>query len=203
MKRVFLLLSLFCCASFCFTQSKEQLQKLKNYEESGYFAIDNGNIVVSKVIDSIGADKNEIYLRVKNYFTRAYGDANSVIQTDEKASGLIIGKGLYGNVYTHDYGLSGSIKYNAYHILRVDIKDGRVRIICSVSSMEAKGDISYKYDIVAYSPFTDKRIFGAYVYNKKHQVDAFFNLVEKMHTSIDSIEKSLKEGMLKSENEDW
>lgn len=52
------------------------------------YLIDGNDIVVSKVVEDIDASADEIYVRAKSYFTRIYGDANSVIQTDDKEKGI-------------------------------------------------------------------------------------------------------------------
>ena len=199
MKRLFLLL-LFI-PIFCFGQNKEQLAIINQYEASGYFKIDGENIVASRVIDSVPGTKDEIYIKVKNYFARTYNDANSVIQTDDKENGVIIGKGIY-DLMVCNYMIT-TCKYKSYHIIRVDIKDGRVRVICSASDIDVdqkgtNGLNKSSYPIIDYAPIGDKRKF-----DKGKQTEAFIKLVDRMNGSIDALEKSLKEGSLKVESEDW
>jgi len=186
---------------FCFGQNKEQKELIDKWKESGYFKIDGDNIVVSKVIDGINGTKDDIYIKVKNYFSRAYNNANSVLQTDDKQAGTVIGKGLY-DLMTCTYMITATHNYKAYHIMRVDIKDGKVRVICSVSDIDVdqKGAHNYfaSYPILNYAPIGDKRL-----YDKGKQTEAFIKLVYRMNNSIDALEKSIKEGSLKVENEDW
>ena len=188
---------------FCYGQNKEQIELINKWKESGYFKIDGENIVVSRVIDSISGTKDDIYIKVKNYFVRAYKDANSVIQTDDKQAGTVIGKGLY-DLMTCTYMISATHNYKAYHIMRVDIKDGKVRVICSVSDIDVdqKGTNNYlkksSYPILDYAPIGDKRLF-----DKGKQTEAFIKLVDRMNGSINALEKSIKEGSLKIENEEW
>jgi hypothetical protein len=202
MKKISLLFVFICFSIVCFCQSKDQKQKINEFEQSGLFKIDGNNIVTSRIIDSIPGSKDEIYIRVKNYFARAYNDANSVIQTDDKNSGVVIGKGLYKYIYSSIYMLSTTLNYSAYHILRVDMKEGKARVICSVTTMKvdnASSKNDYDYNIIDYAPFTDKRAF----YDKGKQTEAFIRLVILMNESLDSIEKTLKEGALSIEKEDW
>jgi len=199
-----LLLSFLLIPTFCFgqKQKKEEILKLKidtieNWLDTEYFKIDGDNIVASKVINDIQGTKDELYIKVKNFFARYYNDANSVIQTDDKESGTIIGKGFYGNLY---YNLKSNKLFSCYHILRVDIKDNRIRIICSVSDMGIYAfSWTDSYKIVNYAPFT--RL--SYPDSNWSQIDAFISLIRAMHFTIDSVEKTVKEGAIKGENDDW
>ncbi|MGM5629922.1 DUF4468 domain-containing protein [Apibacter raozihei] len=186
--RKFILLLVLLTSSLGISQSK--------------YEVEDGNIVVTKTIENIGETKDEIYKRVKSYFTRSYGSANSVIQTDDKEGGLVIGKGLYLNMTTF---LLGTWKTNAYHILRIDIKDGRARIICTATTIIPNSssylDDKYEYAIANYLPITDKR---APAMTKKAQEEAFNALVEKMQESVESLAQTIKgEGGVKKEYADW
>ncbi len=196
-----LLLLLLLVPVICFGQSEETKQKIKNMEESGLFSIDGNNIVASRVIEDIPGTKDEIYSKVKNYFARTYKNSKSVLQTDDKESGVVIGRGYYSDFYGTTFMIS-SVYFSAYHILRIDIKDGRVRVVCSVSEMitaaDTKGTSRSDYLITEYAPITDKRKF-----DKGKQSEALIQLVALMNATIDSVEKSLKEGSLSIEKEDW
>lgn len=153
------------------------------------------------MIDNIPGTKDEIYTNVKSYFARAYVDANSVIQTDDKEQGIIIGKGLYPKVYVLK--LLGVVNtyLDCYHILRVDVKEGKVRIICSANMWEeynGKGELDDRVYIVDYASFTDKRLF-----DKGRQMEATVNLIDEMLKSIANLEKTLKVGGLSIETEEW
>lgn len=105
---------------------------------------EKNDIVFSVVVDSVKLNKEQIFNRVMSYFAYNYNDSKSVIQVQDKEAGLIIGKGIY-ELGTFDLkqgnGLTQFVtyyNYSASHILRIDIKDSKVRIIVSAS----------KYDIV-------------------------------------------------------
>lgn len=169
------------------------------------YTIEDGNVVVSKVVENIEGSKDEIYNRVKSYFVRSYGDANSVIQTDDKSGGLIIGKGLYTNLATSK-GFSSYGVLDAYHIIRVDIKEGKIRIICSASDMVGDFKIikdlkKVQFRIIDYIPFTDKDNSNV---TKKAHAQAFESLIKNMKGSIAGIEDAVKKGgVLNSEKSDW
>jgi hypothetical protein len=205
MKNLVLFALLFVSAT-CFGQSKDDKLKeeIKKYEESGYFKVDGENIVVSEIIQDIDDTKDEIYIKVKNYLTRAYNNAQSVIQTDDKESGTIICKGYFSKVYQYTANLIVPVSYSTYHILRIDIKDGRVRVICSSNKWLVEWNASNNYMkeeplIVNCPPYTDKKIYA----KRDKTMEAFISLLDAMHNTISSLEKSIKEGSLNIENEDW
>lgn len=182
-------------------QKKEVKQKFAEYTEKGYYKIDGNNVVVSVVLDDVPGTKDEIYIKVKNFFTRTYKDANSVLQTDDKEAGTLIGKGYFKHVFAwRMLGVLNSY-LNSYHILRVDIKDGKVRAICTADQWEeynGEGRLDETVNIVDYAPVTDRRF-----YDKGKQMEAFVNLVDLMHGTIDQLEKIIKVGGVAVESEDW
>lgn len=165
------------------------------------YKIDNGAVVVTKVVENIPGTAQEIYIRAKNYFVRSYGDSNSVLQTDDKENGIIIGKGIYANLAYHTMGMHS---FKAYHILRVDIKDGRARIICSADEMISYSlsyGNSFPYQIVDYFPITDRRPPPCM---KPAAQSAFEALVVRMNSSVSSLTAALQQGgMLEAEKDNW
>lgn len=104
---------------------------------------ENNDLVFTKVVDNLNITKEDIYNRAFTYFVYKYKDANSVIQQQDKEAGIIIGKGYFKDfncsvgtykmmgveLTTYDY-------YSANHILRIDIKDNRARLILTISNYE-------------------------------------------------------------------
>lgn len=182
-------------------QKQETKDRFAEYTQNGYYKAEGNNVVVSRVLENLHGDKNSLYIAAKNYFIRNYNSANDVLQTDDKQSGVIIGKGLYKDVYLgRTLGVVSTI-VNAYHILRIDIKDGRLRVICSVDQIEVTngngGDFK-RINVLDYAPFTDKRYF-----DKGRQMDAFMALVDRMTQSIDQLEESIRSGGVAGEGDDW
>ena len=60
---------------------------------------DNGNVTYQRIVEVPEMKKDDIYNRVLNYFIYNYGSGKSVIQTQDKEAGLIVGKGLYEEVH--------------------------------------------------------------------------------------------------------
>lgn len=164
---------------------------------------DNGNVTLLKIIEVPELKKDEIFNRVLNYFTYNYVSGKSVIQTQDKENGLIVGKGVYDNVHV---GISLITTYvDAWHILRVDVKDGRARVIVSLTDYDKKivggsSPPSYSTMKVAQQyPIFEK---GS---QKTVMTKAFYKAFMKANASLDAVEKAIKEGNTSKaiENSGW
>lgn len=164
---------------------------------------DNGNVTFVKIIDAPGLSKDEIYNRAFNYFTYNYVSGKSVIQNQDKQAGLLVGKGIYDNVHI---GISLITTYvDAWHILRVDSKDGKARAIVTLTEYEKK--ITGGSTPPSYSTM---KIANEYPINEKGgqktvMSKAFYKSYKKAMTTLDGVEKAIKEGSTSKalENSDW
>ena len=138
-------------------------QKIENLPHK--YTIEGTFIQYQKVFElNKGLTKDQIYDAVKRYVIKSYGDANSVIQVDDKVNGKIIVKGLFkrGTCGCGDIVFFGSgMEYQATHILQVDIKDDRVRVALSITKIQQKsGGTQYSpfkyidFDATDFYPFT-------------------------------------------------
>ena|SRR5690554_3320164 len=92
MRKLLLLLFLTFFGTLSYGQSaKEMLAEIEGKWELD----DNENVTVVKVIEVPELKKDEIFNRALNYFTYNYVSGKSVIQTQDKENGLIVGKGMY------------------------------------------------------------------------------------------------------------
>lgn len=95
----------------------------------------NNSITRVIVLDSIPKTKEQIYVSVNDWFARSFNDGKSVIQLNDKDAGCIIGKGYIANMgsttsFTSNADISADV------IIRVDMKDGRMRITTSIQKYE-------------------------------------------------------------------
>lgn len=206
MKRILLTVAVSITVMISYAQKKETKAKFIEYTETSHYQIDGTNIVVSDVIENIPGSKENIYINIKSFFTRYYKDANSVLQTDDKEAGVIIGKGYFKDLYTYRMMGMNPSSFSAYHILRVDIKDGRIRVIVSASDWEYETKAALDTStgrksrgrIIDYAPITDRRLE-----DKGKQMEAFVALIDLMYATINELEKAVKEGGVTGENTDW
>lgn len=199
MKKLILLTMLFVSITTSYGQNKETKTMLSEIE--GQWQLDeNMDLTYKRVIEVDGISKNELFNRANNYFVYNYGDANSVIQTKDKESGIIIGKGKYCDVHV-GYGLV-TIYVSTWHILRVDVKEGKARVIITLNDYDkiiCGGDtpdshitarISQEFPIVPKGKY--KNVMGK----------AFYKSHIRAIETLDSVEKALKESNVNVEEGD-
>lgn len=157
-----IILSLFVAFAFAFTfisnaqittyeefkASSENLLIYKNkekgkidFEKSALalkevYALDKHNAVSHSIIyNAPGKTKDQIYVEVNNWFVHSFGSGKSVIQLNDKDAGCVIGKGYVDALGTNS-GFFNKSDAAAWVIIRVDIKDEKVRVIATIQSYE-------------------------------------------------------------------
>ena len=140
-KRVFRLFALFLgltCATSCGTfEAASNFQSsldLKMATINGEYQKGNDGIYIQKFIETTG-DKDELYVKLLEFLTRTYNDANEVVQVKEKEEGLIVCKGCHKFKVT-DFLYGSAIEETAWHIYKAEIKDGRVRVTITLNEMD-------------------------------------------------------------------
>lgn len=199
MKKITLLLFVLIGFTMNAQSAKEMLAEI----DGKWQLDDNNNVTFVRIIDAPGMSKEDIYNRALNYFTYNYVSGKSVIQTQDKDAGLVVGKGLYDNVHI---GMSIITTYvDAWHILRVDVKDGKARAIITLTQYEKKvtgGNTPPNYstsDVSSSYPINPK---GG---QKTIMTKAFYKAYQKAYNTLNSLEKTILEGSTSKdiENDDW
>lgn len=200
MKKILLLIILSCAVSG-YSQTKKNKKLIQEIE--GLWEVDdNGNITYSKIIEDINLSRDEIYTRALAYFTYNYGDGDSVVQVEDKEKGIIIAKGLYAN--THIGGALVAYLFDTWHVLRIDIKDKRVRILLSLTDYKYTVSGGNTPDAVNKVPINSNYPITEKGYAKNQFAQAFYKSHKRAQVSLNAIEKALKEGnTFKTEKDDW
>jgi hypothetical protein len=203
MNKIILIISIFLLSTTTlFSQSRKTKNLLKEIETE-WSLDDNGNVTYVHVVDAHTLSKVEIYSRVLNYFVYNYNSGKSVIQTQDEELGRIIGKGLYDDVHI---GVSILTTYiDCWHIARVDVQEGRARIILTLNEYEKKvvgGDSGPSYFTTKVRdefPITPKS------YTKTVMGKAFYKSHKAAKATLQNIERSIKEGNTSKEieNDNW
>jgi hypothetical protein len=110
----------------------ELAQKMATIE--GKYQISNDGVYIQKVIETSGT-KDDIYVRLLEFLTRTYNDANEVVQVKEKEEGLIVCKGCH-RFNVNDFLYGSAIEETAWHIYKAEVKDGRVRVTITLDEMD-------------------------------------------------------------------
>ena len=100
--------------------------------------------VFYQAIDTVDANKNEIYNRSKIWFVNTFNKARAVLQLDDKDSGIIMGKGA--TKFDAGNFVVGPIIMYLHYTININIKDGKSRI--QVYDIYAANE----YDRVTYTP---------------------------------------------------
>jgi hypothetical protein len=172
-------------------------------EIEGKWELDNsGNVTFTRVIEVPGVSKNDLYSRVLSYFTYNYNRGDDIVQIQDKEQGLIVGKGMYPKVHV---GRSIAIitTVDVYHILRVDIKDGRLRAMISLT--EYRNTVAGNTGVPKVSTYP---VSGRYPIIEKDaqktvMSKAFYKSYLAAMASLDNLEKSVKEGNVGGESDVW
>lgn len=87
----------------------------------------NQSLTYTQVVECGNRTKDDLYVILNHWFTESFNDANAVIKLNDREAGVIIGKGYVPDIAAHLGGMS-SYKVNITPIIKVDIKDGKIRI---------------------------------------------------------------------------
>jgi hypothetical protein len=185
MKKIFIF---FCLLPFIsFSQSQKTTNLLE--EIRGKYSHDeSGDVTYQKVIDVPETPKEALFTRAETYIAMAYKDANSVIQSRDKEAGIIIGKGIYADVFKYQGIFTAYCSFS--HVIRIDCKDNKTRIVISLTELKEKrvanGDASYfDFQMSEIYPFnwngSEKNITG----------QAFYYAHKRVLENIAEIEKAL------------
>lgn len=164
---------------------------------------DNRNVTIVKIIEVSDLNKEEIFNRAINYFTYNYVNGKSVIQTQDKENGLIVGKGVYENTHI---GISLLTTYiDAWHVLRVDVKDKKARLIISLTEYEKEiwdGNLRVNFNTLKISESYPINHNGG---QKTVMTKAFYKAFQKANLTLNALEKAIKDGNTSKsiEKSDW
>ena len=173
----------------------------------------NNSLTYQQVIDCGSTTKEQLYVLLNYWFTASFNDANSVIKLNDKESGTIIANGYVSDIAGHMGGM------NAYDvsikpIIKVDIKDGKVRVTYTVQCYEvekaAGGGVmgvlggtravqvsDEKWPLEKCYPFAEKDK------HKKTSSKALVMAPAYSNVIMDKIEEAVKNGLVGNEDSDW
>lgn len=172
MKKSLLLLSVLFLSVASFGQDIEgELQRINRVFESYGCKVDNGTVSVQTIVEVNGMTAAQLYSSVKNFVVLAYNSPNTVIQEDDPVNGHLVVKGLSASSTCgcSDIVFIGSgMEYRTTHILKFDIKEGRVRITVTAVTVQQKAGAD-----LSTLRYTDYSVTRLYPISK--DIDVFTN----------------------------
>ena len=196
-------LALFACVS-TFAQTKDEVAYVESI--SGQYELtESGDLQIRKTLEFKDFSKSQIFGEAYNNIIKNYKDANSVIQREDKEDGVIIAKGLFldyvsGIKQSSNWSYATSSMMSAYHILKIECKDGKARITITADKYISNfrfPNMYLEYPIKDAYPFANpQKKFEQKLFNR-----GFAGLCQTMLMTIESIDQFLKKSM--TTEEDW
>lgn len=95
----------------------------------------NKSLTYVQVVDCENKTKDQLYVILNYWVTASFNDANSVIQLNDKELGCIIAQGHISDIAGHMGGMN-SYDVSVKPIIKMDIKDNKVRVTYTVQNYE-------------------------------------------------------------------
>ena len=186
----------------------------------------NESLTYQQVIEAPGKTKQQLYVALNYWATATFKDKQAITLNDKEAGCIIISSTIR-NIAEHT-GTFNKYSVNITHVIRLDIKDGKVRVTYTVQSYDVLADISGGW----LSPTDDsQKTYGdskrknddktnANLYDEQWEIAKHYPFVEKdaqkrtcakaivmthaySNAVLDKVEEAVKNGIVGNEDEDW
>jgi hypothetical protein len=178
------------------------LSALAQIKGQDYVVDKNGDIMITKIVEGLTIQRNEIFSVALNYMEYAYKDTKYKIVINSPENGVVAGEGEYLQFH-EDRIFPSSYFLNAPVTLRVDAKDGRARISVILSYYTGKrSNINESEDIhdriSEFQPVNESQTERRKLYNA-----AFPVLFQKAQKTLKEVEEVLKSTRSSVPDTDW
>lgn len=186
----------------------------------------NESLTYQQVIEAKGKTKSQLYVTLNYWVTATFKD-NNAITLNDKESGCIIVSSLIKNIAEHT-GTLNKYSVSITPVIRIDIKDERIRVTYTVQNYDVMADMSGGW----LSPVeSDKSTFGdskrkaddktnANLYDAQWEIAHHYPFVDKdaqkrtcakalvmthaySNAIIDKLEEVLRNGLVGNDDDDW
>ena len=193
---------------------------------SGLSLDKNESLTYQQVIEAPGKTKQQLYVAMNYWATATFKD-NQAITLNDKDAGCIIISSTIKNIAQHT-GTLNKYSVSITPIIRIGIKEGRIRVTYTVQTYDVLADISGGW----LSPTDDaKKTYGdskrkaddktnANLYDEQWEIAHHYPFVQKdaqkrtcakalvmthaySNAVIDKIEEAVKNGLVGNDDEDW
>lgn len=187
----------------------------------------NQSITYQEVIEAPGKTKQQLYVAVNYWATATFKDKQAITLNDKDAGCIIISSTI-PNIVEH-IGTLNKYSVSITPVIRIDIKDGRLRVTYTVQSYDILADISGGW--LSMAAENDRRTYGdskrkkddktnPYLYDKQWEIAQHYPFVTKdkqkrtcakaivmthaySNAIMDKVEEALKNGVVGNEDQDW
>ena len=186
----------------------------------------NENLTYQEVIQAPGKTREQLYIALNYWATSTFNDKQAITLNDKEAGCIIISSTLL-NIVDHR-GTLNKYSVSITPVIRLDIKDGRVRVTFTVQSYDILRDISGGWlslvdgDARTYGDSKRKQddVTNANLYDEQWEIAKHYPFVEKdnkkrtcskalvmthaySNAIMDKVEEAIKNGIVGNEDEDW
>lgn len=188
----------------------------------------NESLTYQQVIQAEGKTKQQLYVALNYWATATFKDHNAITLNDKEAGCIIISSTIPGIV--EHMGTISKYTVSITPVIRLDIKEGRVRVTFTVQNYDILNDISGGWFGVtpdgeknkSYGDGKRKRDDKTNVslYDEQWEIARHYPFVEKdaqkrtcakalvmthaySNAIIDKVEEALKNGIVGNEDDDW
>ena len=186
----------------------------------------NESLTYQQVIEAEGKTKQQLYVALNYWATATFKD-NQAITLNDKDAGCIIISSTIQNIVEH-MGTLNKYSVSITPIIRLDIKDGRVRVTYTVQNYDILTDVTGGW---LSTPDKDHKTFGdakrkaddktnAHLYDEQWEIAHHYPFVEKdaqkrtcakalvmthaySNAIIDKVEEAIKNGLVGNDDDDW
>ena len=171
----------------------------------------NQQISFTTVIDAPNKTKDELFTILNNWFVASFNSGKSVIQMTDKEQGVIIAKGYLSGVGNRT-GFSKSVTVGEYIIIRLDIKDEKIRLISSIQEYYMETGIGVGQVLFGgvARPDIEFPVYKGYPFDSKshknYRREAAIGYVGGIVYSkvlVAKIDKAINLGITGTESSDW
>ncbi|MBR5715582.1 MAG: DUF4468 domain-containing protein [Bacteroidales bacterium] len=186
----------------------------------------NESLTYQQIIEAPGKTKEQLYVALNYWATATFQDRQAITLNDKEAGCIIISSTIH-NIVKH-MGTMNSYSVSITPVIRIDIKEGRVRVTYTVQNYDILTDISGGWFSIV-EP--DERTYGdskrkaedktnPNLYDEQWEIAKHYPFVPKdlqkrtcskalvmthaySNAVLDKVEEAIKNGLVGNEDEDW
>ena len=186
----------------------------------------NESLTYQQVIEAPGKKKQDLYVALNYWATATFKDKQAITLNDKEAGCIIISSNI-ANIAEH-MGTLNKYSVSITPVIRLDIKEGRVRVTYTVQTYDVLADISGGWlsptDNAKKTSGDSKRKAddktNANLYDEQWEIAKHYPFVEKdpqkrtcakalvmthaySNAIMDKVEEALKHGITGADDDDW
>jgi len=186
----------------------------------------NQSLTFQQVIEAPGKTKQQLYVTMNYWATATFKDPQAITLNDKEAGCIIISSTIR-NIAEH-MGTLNKYSVSITPVIRIDIKEGRLRVTCTVQTYDVLADVSGGWlsptDNAQKSYGDSKRKAddktNANLWDEQWEIARHYPFVQKdaqkrtcakalvmthaySNAVIDKIEEAVKHGLVGNDDEDW